>query len=135
MGVFLGMLFFFLQLSLNAYRTLAVFPAIAGEFSPGWFRPVGNVREILLPSTKHKARFGPAFSHSPGNALLLVGSQEENLRAAADKSAITRSRANVDGVHQHPNPPKIGNTIPAAGKQGEPDILDKALQVVNKELS
>lgn len=70
-----------------------------------------------------------------GMPLLLVGSQEENLRAAADKSAITRSRANVDGVHQHPNPPKIGNTIPAAGKQGEPDILDKALQVVNKELS
>lgn len=57
------------------YRTLPVFPAIAEEFTPGWFRPVGNVREILLPSIKHKgeARFGPAFSHSPGNAPTLGG--------------------------------------------------------------
>lgn len=67
--------------------------------------------------------------------LLLVGSQEENLREAADKSAITESRANMDGVPQHPNPPKIGNTIPTTGKRGEPDTLGKALQLVNKELS
>lgn len=57
---------------MNLYRTLL---GIAGEVSLGWFRPVGNATEILLPSTNHEgeARFGQAFSHTPGNAPTLGG--------------------------------------------------------------
>lgn len=74
MGFFWVSSFYFLRLSLNLYRTLPVFPDIAGEFSLGWFRPVGNATEILLPSINHKgeARFGPAFPHTPGRPQLLV---------------------------------------------------------------
>lgn len=86
------------------------------------------------PSINHKgeARFGPAFSRTPGNTPTLGG--KPGIKAVG-KSAITGSRANVDGVPQLPNPSKTGNTIATAGKQGEPDILGKALKLVNKGLS
>lgn len=136
-GFFWVCSFSFLKLSLHLYRTLLVFADIAGEFSLGWLRPVGNAKEIPFPSinAKGEAHLAKLSLTPQGMPLLLVRNQEENLKEAVDKSAVTESKTNTNGVPQSPNPPKTGNTIPTTGEQAEPDILGQALQMVNKELS